>query len=313
MRLQADRAGSALLLADCIEIKSGFFQPYLMGELFKRADHRCVTSLADFRRERRAVTQEARSAPAIGTRRTTAIAWTTRAAGCSAGPTSGRSRPCARNWRIETSCAQAAADYAASAAERDGCRPSPRPLARLDTYESWDDLDVADAQERSRAWRDERARLVAGSSRLTQIAEALQRNREQSDAVAGRIAQITGELARTAQSAEQANRAKRRDDDFVASRPAAERTLAAASYEALGTRLGATCRSARGLLGGRVGADRRLDPPAGPGQQGAWRLRPEPGAGHGRGASALAGAARGHGRRRRFPQGVPGLQRPRGQ
>lgn len=239
MRLQADRAGSALLLADCIEIKSGFFQPYLMGELFKRADHRCVTSLADFRRERRAVTQEGQVRSGdrhekddrhrVDDPRRWVLGWANE-----------RKIAALRSELegIETSRAQAAADYAASAAERDGVQAKSEALARLDTYESWDDLDVAAAQERSRAWRDERARLVAGSSRLTQIAEALQRNREQSDAVAGRIAQITGELARTAQSAEQANRAKRRDDDFVASRPAAERTLAAASYEALGTRLG---------------------------------------------------------------------------
>jgi uncharacterized protein YPO0396 len=239
MRLQPDDGG-ALLLADCIEIKQGAFEPYLLGELRKRADHRCVSSLAEFRRERRAVTREGQVRSGdrhdkddrhrVDDPRRWVLGWANE-----------RKIAALRAEldEVEALLVQAAAEAAEISRQRDEVQARSEALARLDTYRSWDDLDVAAAEVRARDLDQERARLVAGSTRLAEIAQALARNSEQEAAVAQRIEALTGQLATTAQAAERARRDKQRDDQLVVSCPAAELAAARAAYPALTDRLGA--------------------------------------------------------------------------
>ena len=65
LRTRSDRrvplrptAHDHLILADCLETKAGAFADYLADELIRRADYRCVDTLAQFGQERRAVTRE---------------------------------------------------------------------------------------------------------------------------------------------------------------------------------------------------------------------------------------------------------------
>ena len=81
-------------------------------------------------------------------------------------------------------------------------------------------------------------RLLAGSSRLDEIARAIADNDAQATAVGELIADLTGRLATTAKSAQDGQVAKTRDDQFVASRPDAEVAAARFSYPALEARLG---------------------------------------------------------------------------
>ena len=55
---RSGRRPRPLVLADCLETKAGNFAYYLADELIKRADYRCVDTLAQFGQERRAVTRE---------------------------------------------------------------------------------------------------------------------------------------------------------------------------------------------------------------------------------------------------------------
>jgi uncharacterized protein YPO0396 len=241
MRLQPEQ-GSALRLADCIEIKQGSFHSYLFGELLKRADHHCESSLAEFRRERRAVTREGQVRSGerhekddrhrVDDPRRWVLGWANERKIAALR---------AELAEVEGARARAAAEVAEIGRQREDVQSMSEALAQLDTYRSWEGLDVAEAEARAQAHGQERDRLVAGSTRLVEIERALDRNREQSAAVEVQIEGLTGQLATTAQDAKQARETQQRDDDIVASCPAAELAQARSVYPALTSRLGAAC------------------------------------------------------------------------
>ncbi|WP_109510456.1 ATP-binding protein [Nocardioides speluncae] len=235
--LQHGSAG-AVLLADCIEIKEGRFREYLAAELAKRADYRCAASVAEFRSERRAVTREGQVRSGerhekddrhqVDDPRRWVLGWANlRKIAALRDESDG----------LETDRARAAAEVAKITEKRDAIQGRAEALARLDGYRSWEQLDFAEAEARTADHDAERSRLESGSSRIAEITNALTRNAELAATVVARIESLTGELATTARSAEQATQSKSRDDGLIAAQPAEELTAARASYAALTSRL----------------------------------------------------------------------------
>jgi uncharacterized protein YPO0396 len=235
--LQHGSAG-ALLLADCIEIKEGPFREYLSVELAKRADYRCAASVAEFRRERRAVTREGQVRSGerhdkddrhrVDDPRRWVLGWANlRKIAALRDEVDG----------IEADRAHAESEVDEITERRDAIQARREALARLDGYRSWAQLDFAEAEARAVGHDAERSRLESGSSRITEITNALTRNAELAAAIVARVESLTGELATTAKAAEQAKQSKLRDDGLIESQPAEELAAARASYAALTSRL----------------------------------------------------------------------------
>src|SRR6202171_2727272 len=246
VRLQSP-GHDGLLLANCIEVKDGPFREYLVDELTKRADYRCASSLEEFRSQRRAVTREGQVRSGerhekddrhrVDDPRRWVLGWANE-----------RKIAALRTElaELEHERELVTAELAGLDAQRDAVQASLEALARLDGFHSWSDLNVAEAESRANDHDAERIRLLAGSSRLEEIARALGHNAEHATAVTELIEKLTGRLATTAAAANQAEQDKKRDDEFVAGQPEQELAGARASYTALDERLGSN-RPARAL------------------------------------------------------------------
>jgi uncharacterized protein YPO0396 len=228
-----------LLLADCIDVKDGPFREYLVNELMKRADFRCAASLEEFRSQRRAVTREGQVRSGerhekddrhrVDDPRRWVLGWANE-----------RKVAALRTELadLEAERKAAASEQARLGALREALQERLDALLRLEGFRSWTDIDVDEAASRANDHDAERVRLEAGSSRLEEIARALEDNAKQADAVANSIEQLTGKLATTAAKAKQAERDKKRDDELVADQPEAQLAAARESYTALNERLG---------------------------------------------------------------------------
>lgn len=228
-----------LWLADCIEVKDGLFHRYLVDELTKRADYRCASSLEEFRGQRRAVTCEGQVRSGerhekddrhrVDDPRRWVLGWTNE-----------RKIAALRDElaELEEKFATAATELARLDAQRDAVQAKLQALARIEEYHSWDDLNVDEAASRANDHDAERDRLLAGSSRLEEIARVLADNDEQAKVVAALIEKLTGSLATTAAAANKAKQDKERDDGFVAAEPEQQLAAARGSYVALDERLG---------------------------------------------------------------------------
>ena len=239
VRLQPAEPG-ALLLAHCIDVKDGPFRDYLADELTKRADYRCAASLEEFRGQRRAVTREGQVRSGdrhekddrhrVDDPRRWVLGWANE-----------RKIVALRTElaELEDRRAVVAAELADLGAQRDALQARAESLARLESFPSWDDLDVEEASTRADEYDAERERLAAGSSRLEEITRALVRNTERAAAVTAEIERLTGRLATTAAAAQRAERDKSADDEFLAAQGEVELATARAAYPALDARLGA--------------------------------------------------------------------------
>ncbi len=227
-----------LWLADCIEVKDGLFHQYLVDELTKRADYRCASSLEEFRSQRRAVTREGQVRSGerhekddrhrVDDPRRWVLGWANE-----------RKIAALREElaELEGKLAAAGAELARLDAQRDAVQAKLQALARLEEYQSWGDLDVDEAVRRANDHDAERERLLAGSSRLEEIARALAENEERAAAVGELIEKLAGRLATTAKASKDATDQKKRDDEFVAAQPEQELATVRASYAALDERL----------------------------------------------------------------------------
>mgnify|MGYP003600434998 FL=1 len=235
--LRSDR-GPELLLADCLEVKEGTFQAYLLAELSKRADHRCVTSLAEFRREKRAVTREGQVRSGerhekddrhrVDDPRRWVLGWANE-----------RKISALRSEldEVERALAQAQSQVEAVTGQRERVQAQLEGFARLDSYQSWEDLNDSEPLARASEYEGERSRLVSGSSRLAEIALGLERIEARSIVVRRRVESLTGELATTAKTAEQARSAQRHDREYISTQAAEELALAREAYPDLKNRL----------------------------------------------------------------------------
>jgi uncharacterized protein YPO0396 len=227
-----------LVLADCLDIKDGPFHAYLAHELTKRADHRCAAGLEEFRSHKRAVTREGQVRSGerhekddrhrVDDPRRWVLGWANE-----------RKIAALRDElaELQDTLAAATAELSGLYLQRDALQDRLQALARIEEYRSWADLDVEEAQARANAHDTERERLLAGSSRLDEIARAIAENDAQATAVAELITDLTGRLATTAKAAQDAQECKARDDGFVTAQPQAELAAARSAYGALEARL----------------------------------------------------------------------------
>jgi uncharacterized protein YPO0396 len=230
-----------LLLADCLEAKDGAFREYLLAELTRRADFRCARTLAEFRSETRAVTREGQVRSGdrhekddrhrVDDPRRWVLGWANERKVAALR---------AELAELDRERLLVSAELAELTGRRDSVQWRREALARLDGFQSWSDLDVAEAESRAEGYDAERARLAAGSSRLEEITRALARNAELAAATALIVEDLTGRLATTAATVRQARQDKARDDDYVRSQPDQELTVARASYGPLAARLGSS-------------------------------------------------------------------------
>ncbi len=228
-----------LVLADCLDIKDGPFHGYLAHELTKRADYRCASGLEEFRSHKRAVTREGQVRSGerhekddrhrVDDPRRWVLGWA-------------NERKIAA---LSDELAGLRADLGAATTEltglytrRDTLQDRLQALARIEEYRSWADLDVDEAHARAAAHDAERDRLLAGSSRLDEIARAIIDNDAHAAAVGELIDDLTGRLATTAKAANDARDAKARDDQFVAAQPHGDLVAARSAYDALDARVG---------------------------------------------------------------------------
>jgi uncharacterized protein YPO0396 len=228
-----------LVLADCLETKAGPFADYLADELIKRADYRCVETLEQFGHERRAVTREGQvrsgerhekdDRTRVDDPRTWVLGWA-------------NERKIAALQQELSQLGQAKDSAEESLQEVDIEREHVR--RRLDSFTSiagfptWNELDVAEAQGRAVLHEEEKGRLEAGSSRLSEIKQALTRVESGQRAVREKIDGLTGRLATLQAAVLAAEKEKSRDDALVADQAPSDLAEAREAYEALDTRLG---------------------------------------------------------------------------
>ncbi|ORB28038.1 ATP-binding protein [Mycolicibacterium parafortuitum] len=237
VRLQPT-AHDGLMLADCIEVRDGQFEEYLRAELMKRADFRCAATLDEFRAERRAVTREGQVRSGdrhekddrhrVDDPRRWVLGWV-------------NERKIAA-MRAELAELEARRDDAAAEAarfvnERDAVQSRLEALRSVEGFRSWSEIDAEEAQSRAESYDAERIRIQAGSTRLVEITQALERNAGNAAAVADLIKKLTGTLATAQTRMNQAQQEQNRDDAFVAAQAPDQREKARASYPALTARL----------------------------------------------------------------------------
>ncbi len=257
--------GDALLLADCIEAKEGAFRGYLLDELTKRADFRCVETLEEFRAERRAVTlagqvrsgdrHEKDDRSRVDDPRTWVLGWANE-----------RKVAALREElaAVKSERDSAEIELARTQEEREGLGRRRDGLSRLAGFDAWSELDHAEAQARADEHEAERARLESGSSRLEEIKQALERNEARVGKVTTTIEGLTGRLATLEAERRRSQRDQQHDDDLVARQSEEVLGAARSNYEALGARLGRAVptRSAQCVGAGELltdGLSKRLD------------------------------------------------------
>lgn len=229
-----------LLLADCLEVKGSPFADYLRAQLLTRADHRCAATLDEFREARRAVTREGQvrsgerhekdDRHGVDDPRRWVLGWVNerKVAALAAELT-----------EVDRELTAAAAQAASIGADRDALQARQEALARLDGFRSWPDLDPAEAEARVAAHVAERARLVAGSSRLVEIATALDANDLAAATITVALDGLTGRLATTSDAVSRAQQARDRDQARIEQTSPEVLSAAREHYPALDERLGA--------------------------------------------------------------------------
>ncbi len=244
-RIPLQRHGSQdLMLADCMEAKEGPFADYLLDQLTRRADYRCVETMAQFRAEKRAVTREGQvrsgdrhekdDRSRVDDPRTWVLGWANERKIAALR---------AQLADLEESKAAQEAELAQVDAEREALRRRQDALATLAGFAAWGDLDVADAERQAAGHDEERVRLEAGSERLVEIAEALKRNDAAQQELKRQVERLTGTLATLAASVQSAQADKARDDELVALQSEDDLTAAREAYDALIGRLGSSVPS----------------------------------------------------------------------
>lgn len=238
VRLQRP-TGNGLLLSDCLDVKVGPFERYLRHELGRRADYRCVETMAQFRDEKRAVTPEGQvrsgerhekdDRTRVDDPRTWVLGWA-------------NERKIAA---LQAEEAELTEQLTAAEAQRDEVERLRREvqtrqdaLGRLRDYTSWSDIDHAEATERAEAADAERARLTTESNRLAEIADALERNAAELEDLTATIDRLTGEIARLADRIDSAERQRDADSALVNAQDPPVLEAARAVYAALTDRLG---------------------------------------------------------------------------
>jgi uncharacterized protein YPO0396 len=238
LRLQPHQY-EGLVLADCLEHKDSPFRDYVVGQLVRRADHRCTDTLEEFRSHPRAVTREGQvrsgerhekdDRSRVDDPRRWVLGW------------ANEDKIAALRLELEgllTHQKAAKVEATALLEERDALQVRLEGLARLESFPSWSDLDVEEAESRARRHTEERIRLESGTSRLEEIARSIALNAELAAAAGMRIEELAGKLATTTAAATRAAQDKRTDDDYLVGLEEHELAEVRTSYDSLSLRLG---------------------------------------------------------------------------
>ncbi|HVL84862.1 MAG TPA: ATP-binding protein [Pseudonocardia sp.] len=191
VRLQPPVGPGGLVLAETLEIVEGPFAGYLRDQLARRADHACTETLAAFQMAARAVTREGQvragdrhekdDRSRIDDPRTWVLGWANeqKIAALTGQLT---------DLQAEVLTLQQEADSAAAARSR--LQDRLDALATLEAYPDWFDLDWEQARARAQEAREERERLLAGSSRLAEIGRRLAANEAHAKAQRVRLREL---------------------------------------------------------------------------------------------------------------------------
>jgi uncharacterized protein YPO0396 len=237
--LRPAESGGGLLLAETLEVAPGPFEGYLRDQLIRRADHRCAQSLSEFQEASRAVTVEGQirsgdrhdkdDRTAIDDPRNWVLGW-------------------ANERKIDALTAQLVEQQVEIAGvqqaltdletERNEIDGRSAALSKLEEYSSWRELDWQAAQTRADEARQERERLLAGSSRLDEIERQLTDNKKRSAELDGQLASLRGSISVLVDRAKRAAKEREAESAYVASNPAEVLAQARSSYVALTARLG---------------------------------------------------------------------------
>jgi uncharacterized protein YPO0396 len=241
-----------LYLVDCLRLREGPLQDYVHGELVRRADFVCAAGLSEFRAANRAVTREGqvrsgdRHEKDDRHRVDDPLRWVL-------------------GWVNERKIAALAADLEAAddahhdaagrraeiEARRAAVVSRQQAFARLESFEHWTGLDAAEAETRAAEHDAERARLLAGSSRLAEIDRTLgdlDRRQVETDAAA---ADLIRQLTTIADATGRAQRDRTADIAAIAAAAPQELERARAVYDVLRERIS-------GLSGGDTGGGRAV-------------------------------------------------------
>jgi len=228
------QASPALLLADCLTVRDGDFRDYLLNELIRRADHRCVESIEELRAERRAVTRagqvrsgdrhEKDDRTQVGDPRNWVLGW-------------------ANERKIEALTDLlvtqqekhlAAQEQLTSMHTRRGTLSEQQTaVARLADYPSWAEIDWAEATSHAESADDERERLVAGSSALAEIERHLEQTTNEIRATERLRDDLTRNLGKLEDRRDRARQELDTDERFVAGQSTSALDAARSSYEGL--------------------------------------------------------------------------------
>jgi len=229
-----------LLLAETLELAPGPFEGYLRLQLARRADHHCAESLQEFQDATRAVTAQGQirsgdrhekdDRSRIDDPRTWVLGWANER----------------KIQALTTQLTEQQVEFTSVHeelervdAERQRVDARAGGLARLQEYPAWRELDWEAAQAAADEAQQERARLVAGSSRLDEIEQQLEDNRLQGAAREAELAGLRDQLSVLGDRIARSTGASQQEATFVDGQPADVLARARASYDALTERLGA--------------------------------------------------------------------------
>lgn len=237
--LQSHSDDDGLVLAQTLEVADGPFEDYLRSELGRRAGHRCAETLEEFREAARAVTREGQ----------------VRSGDHHEKDDRHRSND-PRHWllgwanhrkvdalerhasALEGELAEVERAVDEVETEREAVRRRETALGRLAEYSSWAELDVAEAEQRAFAAREERERLLGGSSQLGEIERRLT---EVNETIAGLTAEerrVQQGIAVVSERIERAEQSRAEDQRILDETDRADLARARASYDELSEQVG---------------------------------------------------------------------------
>ena len=237
--LQQQSTPGVLLLSDTLEAAQGPFHDYLRDQLGRRADHRCVDTVEQFRHEHRAVTAQGQvrsgdrhekdDRSRVDDPRTWVLGW------------ANERKVAALTEQLiglQEQIEPLEARIAQIQQEGTGLGDRLGALSQLSAYGSWEEVDWAQAQDRAEADEQERARLVAGSSELAEIGRRLEANDQEGRSLEETLSRLTGDIRVLQHDIAKAGRTREADQEFVQTQPDQLLERARSAYQALERRLG---------------------------------------------------------------------------
>jgi len=251
--LQPRSDPGVLRLADTLETATGPFADYLRDELVKRADHVCVETVEALRQQERAVTREGQvksrdrhekdDRSRVDDPRSYLLGWgNERKVDALTEELLGQQR----RW------VEAQDRLEQSRQQRTGLNERLTALSHLEVYQTWTELNPAEATARAEAAEAERQRLVDGSSALAEIERRMEANAVELKKLDDQLSRLTGDERVLGQQITDARAGLLVDEQLVASQPGPVLTAAQAAYPDLETLL-ADQRPSRPSECGRIG------------------------------------------------------------